>query len=86
MVHFQASLSEEKQKQEKAQITRAKFVHEIAVLRARLQECNMDELRKRGGSLGRTEASDMLSTLESRISLLIGQVLFSTDMLLKMVE
>lgn len=46
----------------------------------------MDELRKRGGSLGRTEASDMLSTLESRISLLIGQVLFSTDMLLKMVE
>ncbi|XP_024399637.1 PX domain-containing protein EREL1 [Physcomitrium patens] len=70
---LEASLSEEKQKQEKAQITRAKFVHEIAVLRARLQECNMDELRKRGGSLGRTEASDMLSTLESRISLLIGQ-------------
>lgn len=60
--------------QEKAQTTRGKFVHEIAMLQARLRECNMDDLCKKDGSLERTEASDMLSTFESRIGLLIGQV------------
>nr|XP_024395374.1 PX domain-containing protein EREX-like isoform X3 [Physcomitrium patens] len=70
---LEAILSEQKQKQEKAQVTRVKFVREIAMLQARLRECNMDELYKRNGSLGRTEASDMVATFESRISLLIGQ-------------
>ncbi|KAG0604689.1 hypothetical protein M758_9G000400 [Ceratodon purpureus] len=70
---IEASFKDEKQKQEKAQISRAKFVHEIAMLQERLRECSMDELCKQGSSL---EALDMLSTFENRIGLLIGQVNF----------
>lgn len=61
--------------QEKAQRTRGKFVHEIAMLQARLRECSMDDLCKKDHSLESTEAFDMLSTFESRIGLLIGQVI-----------
>ena len=75
-MELQASLRDEKQKQEKAQISRGKFVHEIAMLQTRLRECSMDELFKNGSSL---EALDMLSTFESRIGLLIGQVNFLSN-------
>jgi len=61
--------------QEKAQTTRGRFVHEIAMLQARLRECNMDDVCKKDGSLEREEALDLLSTFENRIGLLIGQVI-----------
>jgi hypothetical protein len=53
------------------------------MLQARLRECNMDEQCKKDSSL---EALDMLSTFESRIGLLLGQVNFYPILVFKMDE
>lgn len=80
MAKFQVRLQEEKQKQETANVFRAKFLHEIAMLRQRLQECSLDVLAReedKDGSARTTDACDFISTSDSRIGLLLAEVIWN---------
>lgn len=72
-------LHEEKQKRERNQLSRAKFLHEVAILRQRLQECTVDCLAREEErspnktAAGATDALDLLSTSDNRIGLLLAE-------------
>lgn len=79
MAKFQVRLQEEKQKQETANVFRANL-HEIAMLRQRLQECSLDVLAReedKDGSARTTDACDFISTSDSCIGLLLAEVIWN---------
>ena len=78
---LQASLQVEKQKQERAMVSRGRFLHEVNMLRQRLQECSVDVLAReedkaanKGASGGVIDSFDLLSTSDNRIGLLLAEV------------
>lgn len=77
---MQKVLDDEKRKQERVKKSRAKFLHEVATLRQRLQECTVDYLAREEEKSGNknasavTDALDLLSTSDSRIGLLLAEV------------
>ncbi|KAL3691953.1 hypothetical protein R1sor_005604 [Riccia sorocarpa] len=72
-------LDEERRKQETVRKSRAKFLHEVATLRQRLQECTVDYLAREEersankSSSAVTDALDLLSTSDNRIGLLLAE-------------
>ncbi|CAM6111144.1 unnamed protein product [Calypogeia fissa] len=72
-------LHEERHRQETNKASRAKFLHHVAMLRQRLQECTVDYLAREEErspnktSAGATDALDLLSTSDNRIGLLLAE-------------
>jgi hypothetical protein len=75
-------LQEEKHRQEEGRSARLKFLHEMGMLRKRLQECRVEILAKEDDTsanenkvaAGKTDAFELLSTSDNRISLLLAEV------------
>ncbi|CAK9211689.1 unnamed protein product [Sphagnum troendelagicum] len=78
---LELSLQEEKHRQEEGRSARLKFLHEIGMLRKRLQECRVEILAKEDDTsanenrvaAGVTDAFELLSTSDNRISLLLAE-------------
>jgi hypothetical protein len=78
---LELSLQEEKHRQEEGRSARLKFLHEMGMLRKRLQECRVEILAKEDDTsanenrlaAGMTDAFELLSTSDNRISLLLAE-------------
>ncbi|CAM6029393.1 unnamed protein product [Sphagnum balticum] len=78
---LELSLQEEKDKQDGIRAVRSKFLHEMAMLRKRLQECSMEFLAKEdnipasenGVSAGMKNAFELLSTSDNHIDILLAE-------------
>ena len=82
MCIFQRVLQKEKQRMKHANAANTKLLHECNLLRDRLQECSVNFLSEEEDKLivdtsSPSDALDLLTTSDNRISLLLAEVFFA---------